>query len=218
VLDYYRLNLILLDNLTFFHYIGKPERLPFIPEVCKLTMNVPTSSSAVIRRAVPEDSPLLASLGKQAYRQHFTYLWTPEGLEAYFEIAYTPQIFRRTIEDRNALVWLLEYEEQAAGYLMYFRRKRLPAQQQEGGYLNRIYLLDHCVGKGLGRQLMQCAIDQAYRDQVPFVWLESMQSSEQTIRFYERSGFVICGDAVFTKVPMRTPELARMWYLKRDLR
>ncbi len=166
-----------------------------------------------IRSALPEDCSLLSQLGKKAYRQHFTYLWTPEGLEAFFDFAYTPEYFRAVLQDDNAIIWLLEHESQAVGYLMYYRRKRLPGQETAGGYVNRIYLLESCLGKGLGGQLLNRAFEQAQRDRCPYIWLESMQSSAESIRFYQKFGFEICGETAYTAVAMRSPELSKMWYL-----
>lgn len=171
-----------------------------------------------IRQALPGDCTLLSQLGKKAYRQHFTYLWTPAGLESFFALAYTPEHFRSVLQDKNAIIWLLEQDSHAVGYLMYFRRKRLPGQPEEGGYVNRIYLLEECMGKGLGGQLLSQAFDQARRDECPYVWLESMQSSTQSIRFYQKNGFEICGDTAYTEVAMRTPELSKMWYMMKVIR
>ena len=178
-------------------------------------MNSPSASPALIRQAVPEDHELLSQLGKTAYRQHFTYLWTSEGLDAYLDFAYAPDHFQSVLADQNAVIWVLEYAGQPVGYLMYFKLKALPGQEEAGAYINRIYLLDVGTGKGLGSQLMQYAIDRARQDGRPYVWLESMQSSVDTIRFYQKHGFEICGELSFTRIPMRTPELAKMWYMKR---
>ncbi|PHN03494.1 GNAT family N-acetyltransferase [Flavilitoribacter nigricans] len=180
-------------------------------------MNASSSPSISIRRAVPEDCHLLSRLGMEAYRQHFTYLWTPEGLDRFFASAYTPEFFRDTLEDENGMIWLVEEEGQPLGYLMYFRKEKLPGREQKGGYVNRIYLLQRAMGKGAGSRLMSCALQQARRDGCTYLWLESMQSSTESIQFYQKHGFEISGATAYTKVAMRDPELAKMWYMVKDL-
>lgn len=174
------------------------------------------SPGIAIRRATPEDCFLLSRLGQKAYRQHFTYLWTPEGLDQFFQLAYTPNFFRTVLLDDNAIVWLAEKNNQGVGYLMYYRSRRLPGEVAAGGYINRIYLIKEANGLGLGSQLMTFALEQARHDHKAYVWLESMQSSERAITFYQKHGFQICGATTFTKIKMREPDLAKMWYLRYD--
>lgn len=170
-----------------------------------------------IRRAVPSDSRLLSDLGKTAYRQHFTYLWTNQGLEQFFDLLYTPAYFEEILRDDSVVIWVAETAGRAIGYLIYYCNKKLPDWNETGGYINRIYLLRGYNGQGIGSRLMDCAVERAGRDGVSYLWLESMQSSEASIRFYQKHGFEICGATAFTQVPMRTRELAKMWYMYRKL-
>jgi ribosomal protein S18 acetylase RimI-like enzyme len=171
-----------------------------------------------MQKARPEDSESLTEMAQRAYRQHFSYLWTAEGLENYLTTAYQPDLFEKAIrEDDNSMIWLAIQQEQLCGYLMYYRRKKLPGAEAEGGYINRIYLLDHCGGQGIGSQLMKMAIQQGLEDDVPYLWLEVMQSNAASIAFYQKQGFSFRGETAFTQLPMRTVELSRMWWMVKEL-
>ncbi|MCB0628722.1 MAG: GNAT family N-acetyltransferase [Lewinella sp.] len=180
-------------------------------------MNTRTVSGMTIRKARPEDSGALAEMGQLAYRQHFSYLWTEEGLERYLENAYQPDFFEKTIRDENAVIWLALLESQICGYLIYHRSKSLSQAGNNGGYINRIYLLDHCAGMGLGSRLLHLAVDQGKADQKDYLWLEVMQSNEESIAFYQKQGFDFRGATAFTRFPMRTEALSRMWWMVKVL-
>lgn len=170
-----------------------------------------------IRPARSTEYTILAELGRRAYRQHFTHLWTPAGMDRYLDQAYTADFFASALQSEEIKIWLAESGGRPCGYLMYHRRKALPGRADEGGCIHRIYLLAGCGGQGLGSRLMACVLRQAQQDGVPYVWLESMQSSEQSIRFYQKHGFEIYGETAFTQMQMRTPELARMWWMYRAM-
>ena len=171
----------------------------------------------IIRPAQFDDIPLLCEMGKRAYRQHFSYLWTPDGLEHYLTRAYHPNVFQDALADDNAIIWLVQNQQELCGFLMYYRRKRLPGLAGSGGYINRIYLLESCAGRGLGSRLMGLALEQVRNDGCSYLWLEAMQSSTDTIRFYQKHGFKIHGATAYTQLPMRNTELAKMWWMTRQV-
>jgi GNAT superfamily N-acetyltransferase len=54
--------------------------------------------------------------------------------------------------------------------------------------------LKSASGKGIGRQAVKFCIDFAKKKNKQIIWLRSMDSSE-AIYFYERLGFVECGNS-----------------------
>lgn len=180
-------------------------------------MKVRSNAEIVIRTAEVDDTYALAGMAQLAYRQHFSYLWTAEGLERYLDLAYQPSLFEKTIRDDHTTIWLAQDQSHICGYLMYHHQKRLPGIAVTGGYINRIYLLEHCSGLGIGSRLMKHATNQGTKDGVPYLWLEVMQSNPSSITFYQKHGFDFRGETAFTQLPMRTEELSRMWWMVKSL-
>lgn len=180
-------------------------------------MKARRKAEIAIRTAQTDDICALTEMAQLAYRQHFSYLWTAEGLEQYLAQAYQPSLFEKTIRDEHTTIWLALQQSDICGYLMYHRQKRLPGFDMAGGYINRIYLLEHCSGLGIGSRLLQQAAGQGLEDEVPYLWLEVMQSNKSSIAFYQKHGFDLRGATAFTQLPMRTPALSKMCWMVRPL-
>ncbi|MBX2876249.1 MAG: GNAT family N-acetyltransferase [Saprospiraceae bacterium] len=167
-----------------------------------------------LRLANRTDVPALQQMAERSYHQHFTYLWTPEGLQAYLEHYYDLKTFYDFIEASDRQVYLAFYRGQIAGYLVVQTQKNWK-DQSSGCYIHRIYLLSEFAGQGIGSLLMGKAEELARLSASNYLWLEVMQSSINSIAFYQKKGFEIVSLSYFDILPMKTEALAEMWIMQK---
>ena len=73
--------------------------------------------------------------------------------------------------------------------------KDLP--QADAIEIARIYAVKDVIGKGVGRMLMQEAIDYAIHLKKKIIWLGVWEKNPRAIRFYGKCGFREVGDQTF---------------------
>jgi len=160
------------------------------------------------------DADALSALCRAIYPQFFTYLWDDAGAW-YTEATYNADTLRAEIADANARFYFLEVDGRRVGYLKLKLQRDLDGEP--GGLeIERIYLLREYTGQGLGARMMSFALDIARQWHRRYAWLHSMDSSLESIAFYERQGFTIVGE---TWLPFERmlPEYRRMWKMRKPL-
>lgn len=169
-----------------------------------------------LRPANRKDVPALQAMAVQSYHQHFTYLWTSDGLQTYLDKYYDLNTFYDFLAAPDRQVYLACSQAQIAGYIVVHSQKNWQGDPL-GFYVHRIYLLSNFAGQGVGSILMAQAEQLAREMSSRYLWLEVMQSSKDSIEFYRRRGFEIISASRFDILPMKTEELAKMWIMKKPL-
>jgi GNAT superfamily N-acetyltransferase len=164
-----------------------------------------------LKRVSPEDAPILASLARAIYRQHYLHLWETGGADWYLhEHAYAAMVLQNELEDEMQPCWFILEKERKIGYL------KLRIQEDDALELERIYLYAAAAGKGIGHQLILFAEEQARLHHKTMITLKAMDSSVNAIRFYQKNGFMITGD-VRLPFPLMKPQYRGMVILSRYL-
>lgn len=169
-----------------------------------------------LRLANRADVPALQKMAVRSYHQHFPYLWTPKGLQTYLEKYYDLNTFYDFVEAPDRFVHLAIVEGEIAGYLVTQTQKDWN-NDPLGFYIHRIYMLSEFAGQGIGSILMAKAEELAKASKGRYIWLEVMQSSTNSIAFYQKKGFQIVSPSHFDILPMKTDDLAAMWIMKKTL-
>ena len=158
----------------------------------------------------------LSALAAKIYKQYFLYLWNDEG-EWYINRTYHVNIITDELADSNNLHFIACKNEQPAGYIKI--RKNATLEGHENNHcleVERIYILQEAAGSGLGKQLMQVAFDFARSLKKDIVFLKSMDSSINSIAFYKKLGFEICGKLTLPFDQMKE-EYRGMCILKKEM-
>lgn len=154
----------------------------------------------------------LSALCYEIYPQFFTYLWD-DGGEWYLRTVYDAEVLKAELEDQNSMFFFLERYEKRIGYLKLNLEKNL-GDAPGGLEIERIYLSQDHTGQGLGRHLMDFALEIARRRDAQYVWLHVMDSSVESMAFYFINGFAIVGETVLPFEHM-LPRYRRMWKMKK---
>jgi GNAT superfamily N-acetyltransferase len=151
-------------------------------------------SSLEIEACSAADVNKISEVAIRAYRDFYLYLWEDDG-SWYINRSFAPEQIEKEINDTNAVYFSLKAEGEIVGFMKLNINQPLKGHEEfDAMELERIYLLKSASGKGIGRQAVKFCIDFAKKKNKQIIWLRSMDSSE-AIYFYERLGFVECGNS-----------------------
>ena len=136
------------------------------------------------------DLPELLNMAQKAFVQAFTAKNKPENVKAYSQEAFTMDQFQSEYQTQGSTFFKLVSGTQIIGYT---KVNLTPAQTDlhdpESLEVARLYLLDEFIGLGLGKMLLEQAIDFAKQNQKKYIWLGVWEHNSRAISFYERNGF-----------------------------
>jgi ribosomal protein S18 acetylase RimI-like enzyme len=143
----------------------------------------------------------LAELGRQTFSETFAASNTPENLAAYLAEAYSPEMQLAQLQDPTVTCLLAEMQGQTVGYALLQENSRLglPAETTASRQLEikQLYILEDWIGTGLGKALMQRALDIAQASHATAVVLGVWEHNERAQAFYQRFGFREVGEVAF---------------------
>ena len=174
-------------------------------------------SAAVVRRASPEDTEVLGIIGPAAYAEAYSYLW--DRPDAYSDQLRTfgPRAFESVLARPDARLWIGEVGGTLVGFLSMIVGSVDPIECRPGGALiPRVYIIGPAQRTGLGRLLLDAAIEQAGTEGLSHVWLDVMASATAARRAYARWGFREIGRRRFER-PVKA-ELSEMVVLMKEVR
>ncbi|MDF2158498.1 GNAT family N-acetyltransferase [Algoriphagus sp. CAU 1675] len=150
--------------------------------------------------SVAEKSDLkeLVEVARAAFVQAFTEGNKPENVRAYMEEAFTEEAFEKEMANPFSLFLILKIAGKIAGYC---KVNFVPAQTDihdpESLEIARLYILEDYLGTGVGKALMESALDVARQHHKKYVWLGVWEHNARAIRFYEKNGLRKFGEHPF---------------------
>jgi ribosomal protein S18 acetylase RimI-like enzyme len=70
-------------------------------------------------------------------------------------------------------------------------------QKEDSFEIERIYVLSDFQGKGIGRQLLEKAIQMAKEKKASYIWLGVWEENKRAIQFYKKNGFIAFDEHYF---------------------
>ena len=151
-----------------------------------------------IRRATPDDIPLLQHMAITSYRQHFAHLWkNPDELAHFLTEEYGEAALQRSLSTANC-VWLIASAGEPVGFAKYTRQQRIESDNIIGTLLHKLYLRPGETGKNYGEQIFSEVSGQAKASEETHLWLEVLADNPRARRFYQRLGMKHIKDITFT--------------------
>jgi ribosomal protein S18 acetylase RimI-like enzyme len=158
----------------------------------------------IVRRATAEDAEVLGIIGPAAYAEAYGYLW--DRPDAYSEQLRTfgQRPFESLLAQPDSRLWIGEAAGAAVGFLSMIVGSVDPIEGRPGGALiPRIYVIGPAQRMGLGRLLLDAAIEQAATEDLSHLWLDVMASATAARRTYAQWGFREIGRHRFER-PVKT--------------
>jgi len=141
---------------------------------------------------------MLSELGARTFYETFAKDNTPENMDLHLKESFSPEIQLEELSAPNTIFLIVEAESIPLGYaqlLMDSRDESLTGSKPLE--IRRIYVAQEYVGKGIGKELMKAAIDEARRRNCDCVWLGVWEKNQRAIDFYRKWGFHETGTHIF---------------------
>ena len=153
-----------------------------------------------VRTATIADAAALALIGTTSFLDSYAGMIGEAAMVAHCAAHDSPDAFRRLLEPEIAAAWIAAAGPGGApiGYTL-VTPPDLPAVARSGDLeLRRIYVLSRFHAAGLGRALMNRAIEHAHRLSAPRLLVGVYGGNDRAIAFYRRCGFTDTGTRRFT--------------------
>jgi GNAT superfamily N-acetyltransferase len=169
-------------------------------------------SGLVFRKATVEDTNTIVQFGADTFKAAFGPYNTSEDMAEYLAANFNHETIQSIIEDVSSFFLLGHEGNKMIGYAML----------KEGTHpdfvtgpnpieLVRFYVTPEVIGLGYGSELMQACLDKALAMGHKTVWLATWQKNERAIRFYEKWGFRIVGNAIYIIGDDVTDDFVMQW-------
>ena len=143
-----------------------------------------------VRKVGLSDLKELQRIGIDSYVPHYAHLWKLNGMEWYLERCFGDKFLQKELVNPNVEYYIVENDSEAIGVVKLVLKKPLPDSDVENAlYLEKIYFIKDWTGKGIGRKLIEFAVNRAAELNRECVWLMAMDTSAKPIAAYERAGF-----------------------------
>ena len=144
----------------------------------------------LIRTCGPNDLEVLLALGRQTFYDTFHAMNTPENMQAYLDASFAPERIAAELADPGIQYFFLYLGAALAGYIKLNKPGcQTDDQSPDSLEIERIYVQRDFQGRGLGRVLVDKALEVARQEGLKSVWLGVWQENTAAIGFYRRMGF-----------------------------
>jgi ribosomal protein S18 acetylase RimI-like enzyme len=155
--------------------------------------------NGTIRKAISRDLEMLIELGKRSFYEAFSEVTAPDDMKEYLTDTFQKTQINKQLKNEQALIFIAEIGSDPAGYV-YFHPATPPecVKDKDAIKLERIYLLRHYYGWGVGDALMQTCIEQSRSRGFETIWLSSWELNDRANAFYNKWGYKVVGSQQFT--------------------
>ena len=156
-------------------------------------------SEITLRPATPNDVPALSQLGIDSFVATFGHMYSPEDLSAFLEEAHSHAAISAEVANPERLYRLAERDGALAGYCKLGLKCGFPdhARGTRAMELKQLYTAPGLAGGGIGRALMDWAMDEFDGRGADEVQLSVWSGNHGAQRFYARYGFAKVADITF---------------------
>lgn len=139
------------------------------------------------------DISLLRQIAIDSYNDYFQFLWFDMG-EWYINKVYNRNKLKAELRDTNNEFFIAYNGEEPVGFMKIKLSQPLAGSVWKNAMeLEKIYVRASVRGQGIGKKFMEWAIQKAVEWRKEILWLRAMDSSLDSIHFYQKNGFAICG-------------------------
>nr|WP_106783083.1 GNAT family N-acetyltransferase [Lysinibacillus timonensis] len=141
-----------------------------------------------------EDLRTLQKVSIETFNDTFKEQNSPENMKAYLEKAFNLEQLEKELTNPFSQFFFIYYENEVAGYL---KVNTNDAQTEDMGdialEIERIYIKKDFQKHGLGKSLLNQAIEIGKELNKKTIWLGVWEKNENAIAFYHKMGFVQTG-------------------------
>ena len=147
-----------------------------------------------MKKCTLEDLQTLREISIETFYETFKEQNSPENMKSYLESAFTLKKLEKELSNTLSQFFFVYIAHEIAGYL---KVNISDAQSEEMGEesleIERIYIRNKFQRHGLGKVLLNKALDVAREYNKKNIWLGVWEKNEKAITFYKKMGFTTIG-------------------------
>ncbi|MDZ5607858.1 GNAT family N-acetyltransferase [Bacillus pseudomycoides] len=147
-----------------------------------------------IKKCTIKDLRKLQEMSYETFNETFKHQNSPKNMNAYLERAFNLKQLEKELSNISSQFFFVYFNDEIAGYL---KVNTNDAQSEEMGdkslEIERIYIKTKFQKHGLGKYLLNKAIEIAMECNKKKIWLGVWEENENAIAFYKKMGFVQTG-------------------------
>ncbi|MEC1374396.1 GNAT family N-acetyltransferase [Heyndrickxia oleronia] len=151
-----------------------------------------------IKQCTLQDLQELQEISYETFNETFKHQNSPENMDAYLKKAFTLKQLEKELSNSSSQFFFVYFHNEVAGYL---KVNINDAQSEDMGdeslEIERIYIKKKFQKHGLGKYLLNIAIESAMKCNKKKIWLGVWEKNENAIAFYKKMGFVQSGSHSF---------------------
>ena len=157
------------------------------------------------------DLDLLFTLCQKTFSGNFAHHFNEGGLDLYLNQVYSREGIKADLINPYINYFIAFCNSKPVGFMKLHLNSNLPDYLPECGMeVEKIYFFPRHQGKGIGRKLMNVAIELALQLNKELIWLGVIDTNTNAIAFYRKMGFTLY-DKTRLDVPYFKEELRGMW-------
>ena len=151
-----------------------------------------------IKKINSKDIKILQEISIETFTDTFGEQNSSENLKNYLEKAFNSKKLLSEIANPFSDFYLIYFDKEPAGYLkLNDGEAQSEKMDEEALEIERIYIRKKFQRNGLGKFLLNKAIDIAKNQDKKIIWLGVWENNKNAIEFYKKSGFIQSGQHSF---------------------
>jgi diamine N-acetyltransferase len=147
-----------------------------------------------IKHCTIEDLSILQEMSIETFIETFKDQNSPENMNAYLERAFNLNQLEKELATISSQFFFVIFNNEVAGYLKVNTKDAQSENMGEDSLeIERIYIRSKFQKLGLGKYLINKAIEIAVEQEKNKIWLGVWEKNENAIAFYKKIGFVQAG-------------------------
>ncbi|TDL72422.1 GNAT family N-acetyltransferase [Rhodococcus qingshengii] len=147
-----------------------------------------------IKQCNLEDLPTLQEISYETFNETFKDQNSPETMNAYLERAFNLKQLENELSNIYSQFFFVYFNNEVAGYLkVNINDAQSEEMDDESLEIERIYIKSKFQKHGLGKYLLNKAMEIAMERNKKKIWLGVWEKNENAIAFYKKMGFVQTG-------------------------
>jgi ribosomal protein S18 acetylase RimI-like enzyme len=143
-----------------------------------------------IRKVRFEEINQLAELGKTTFEEAFSESNDPDDMQLYLQQSFNQEKIKNEFNTENSAFYFAEKNKEIAGYLkINLKDAQNEDFKQDWMEIERVYVLRNFQGQGIGKSLIDFALELAQKRNLKFAWLGVWENNLPAIFFYKKLGF-----------------------------
>jgi len=167
-----------------------------------------------IRTFQEQEAALLADISRTSFFQTFAPDNTEENMSLFLQHQFTAERIILEMGQPGNTHLLALYHDEPAGYIFLKQRSHPLLESWDALEISRIYCLQAFQGKGVGKALMEYAIQFANQLKLDTLWLAVWKENAKALNFYNAFGFQIFGETDF----MLGKDLQKDWLMSKPIK